>query len=172
MNANTNTNTQSTAERFFTAFYSGDVQGTRDAVTQDFTLLGPFASVHIADELLQLGAGLMSVVRDHKVLRCVVAGNEIAAFYEIVIEGPRGPGSLAIGGWIHRRWRPPVQRTGGLRLRSFRRHRLPVLTFDGGAIANERPSRPPRRAISSPWRSCDGRVVSVPRLWVNLHLLL
>jgi hypothetical protein len=100
MNANTNTNTQSTAERFVTAFYSGDVQGTRDAVTQDFTLLGPFASVHNADELLQLGAGLMSVVRGHKVLRCVVAGNEIAAFYEIVIDGPRGPGSLAVGGWF------------------------------------------------------------------------
>jgi hypothetical protein len=93
-------NAQAVAERFFTAFYSGDIQGTRDAVTADFTLLGPFASVHNADELLELGAGLMKIVRGHKILHCVAAGNEVAALYEIVIQGPTGQGSLTTGGWF------------------------------------------------------------------------
>jgi hypothetical protein len=93
-------NAQAVAERFFTVFYSGDIQGTREAVTEDFTLLGPFASVHNADELLELGAGLMRIVRGHKILRCVAAGTEVAALYEIVIQGPRGQGSLTTGGWF------------------------------------------------------------------------
>jgi hypothetical protein len=93
-------NAQPVAERFFTAFYSGDIQGTRDAVTADFTLLGPFASVHNADELLELGAGLMRIVRGHKILHCVAAGNEVAALYEIAIQGQAGQGSLTAGGWF------------------------------------------------------------------------
>ena len=88
------------AERFFSAFYSGDAQGTRDAVTDNFTLLGPFASVHNADELLELGAGLMKIVRGHTILQCVTVGNEAAAFYEIQVQGPRGQGALAVGGWF------------------------------------------------------------------------
>jgi hypothetical protein len=70
---------QAVAERFLAAFYSGDVQGTRNAVTEDFTLLGPFASVHNVDELLELSAGLMRIARGHKVLRCVAVDNEVAA---------------------------------------------------------------------------------------------
>jgi hypothetical protein len=93
-------NAQAVAERFFTAFYSGDIHGTRDAVTADFALLGPFATVHHADELLELGAGLMKVVRGHKILRCVAAGNEVAALYEIFIHGPRGQAPLTVGGFF------------------------------------------------------------------------
>ena len=88
------------AERFFTAFYSGDTQGTRDAVTEDFALLGPFATVHNADELLELGAGLMRVTRGHKILRCVVADREVAALYQIFIQGPGGQSPLTVGGFF------------------------------------------------------------------------
>lgn len=92
-------NAQAIAERFFTAFYSGDAQGTADAVTEDFTMLGPFASVHNVGELLQLGAGLMKIVRGHNILQCLTVGNEVAALYEILIQGPRGQEPLAVGGW-------------------------------------------------------------------------
>lgn len=93
-------NAQAAAERFFAAFYSGDIPGTREAVTEDFTLLGPFASVHNADELVELSAGLMKITRGHRILRCVATGNEIAALYEIFIQGPRGQSPLAIGGFF------------------------------------------------------------------------
>jgi hypothetical protein len=36
----------------------------------------------------------------HKILRCVVAENEVAALYEIFIQGPRGQSPLAIGGFF------------------------------------------------------------------------
>jgi hypothetical protein len=91
---------EAAVERFFTAFYSGHVEGTRAAVTDDFTLLGPFASVHNADELLQLGAGLMRVVHGHKIDRCVAVDNEVAALYEIFVRGPRGPRALTIAGFF------------------------------------------------------------------------
>jgi hypothetical protein len=93
-------NAQAVAERFFTAFYSGDIQGTIDAVTEDFTMLGPFASVHNVGELLELGAGLMKIVRGHNILQCLTVDNEVAALYEILIEGPRGQNPLAVGGWF------------------------------------------------------------------------
>ncbi len=94
------TSAQAALERFLVAFYSGDIQGTRDAVTEDFTLSGPFASVHNADELLQLGAGLMTIARGHKVRRCVTTENEVAALYEIFLQGPRGQAPLTVGGFF------------------------------------------------------------------------
>jgi hypothetical protein len=121
-------NAEAVAERFFTAFYSGDTQGTRDAVTQDFALLGPFASVHNAAELLQLSAGLMRVVRGHKILRCVVAENEVAALLRDLHSRTERSEPLGHRRLLHCRRRPPVQRPGDLRLRGVRRHRLPGLT--------------------------------------------
>jgi hypothetical protein len=91
---------QAVVERFFTAFYSGDADATREAVTEDFELIGPFATVHSADELFDLAAGLLKIVRGHRVLRWVVAGNDVAALYEIALRGPAGDGWLATGGWF------------------------------------------------------------------------
>jgi hypothetical protein len=93
-------NAQSAVERFLTAFYVGDVSATRDAITADFTLVGPFATVHSADELFELAGGLLKIVRGHKVLRWVAEGNDVAALYEIVLEGPAGQGSLPTAGWF------------------------------------------------------------------------
>jgi hypothetical protein len=90
-------------ERFFTAFYSGDIAGTRDAVTPDVTLLGPFATVHNADELIELSKGLMGIARGHTMLHVVASEDELVALYEIVIQGPKGPGSLVVGGWFETR---------------------------------------------------------------------
>lgn len=83
-----------------TAFYSGDADATREAITEDFTLVGPFATVHSADELFELAGGLLKIVRGHKVLRWVVEGNDVAALYEIALQGPAGSGSLVTGGWF------------------------------------------------------------------------
>jgi hypothetical protein len=48
----------------------------------------------------ELGAGLMSIVRGHRVNHWVVAGNEVAALYEIAIQGLRGQSWLTIGAWF------------------------------------------------------------------------
>jgi hypothetical protein len=91
---------QTAVERFFTAFYTGDEPATRDAVTSGFTMLGPFATVHNVDELIQLSAGLMSIARGHRVLQVVTSGDDVAVLYEIAIQGPREQGWMAIGGWF------------------------------------------------------------------------
>jgi hypothetical protein len=41
----------------------------------------------------------MKIVRGHKILQCLTVGDEVAALYEILVEGPRGQQPLAVGGW-------------------------------------------------------------------------
>jgi ketosteroid isomerase-like protein len=79
---------QTAVERCFTAYYSGDAATTRETLTDDFTLVGPFTTTHNADEFMELAEGLLKIVRDHKVLRTVVNGNDVAALYEIKVQGP------------------------------------------------------------------------------------
>ncbi len=55
---------------------------------------------HGADEFLRLARGLMQVVRGHRTLRWVVAGDDVAVLYEIRIEGPAGVLPLTTGGWF------------------------------------------------------------------------
>jgi hypothetical protein len=92
---------QAAAERFFTAFYSGDIEGTRAAVTEDFKLEGPFATANTVDELLQLAEGLMAIARGHKVLSWMTDGDRVSVLYHIVLSGPGGrEGLLTTGGWF------------------------------------------------------------------------
>lgn len=93
-------NAQAVAERFFAAFYSGDVDAARETITEDFTLAGPFASARSADELFHLGQGLLRIVRGHHVLRWVVDGDNVAALYEIMLQGPAGVSPLTTAGWF------------------------------------------------------------------------
>jgi hypothetical protein len=89
-----------TVERYFTAYYTGDAAATREAITEDFTLVGPFATANNAVEFFEVAEGLLKIVRGHNTLRTVVNGNDVAALYEILIHGPAGVGSLTIGGWF------------------------------------------------------------------------
>lgn len=91
---------QAAAERFFNAFYSGDAEATREAVSKDFVMEGPFATAHDIEELLSLSEGLMKIVRGHKVLRWIVDGNNVSALYQIMIAGSAGVGPLTTGGWF------------------------------------------------------------------------
>jgi ketosteroid isomerase-like protein len=91
---------QAVVGRFFTAFYAGDVAAARDTITEDFTLVGPFATAHNADEFIDLATGLLQIVRGHRVLRWVVEGDTVAALYEISLRGPAGVQPLTTGGWF------------------------------------------------------------------------
>jgi hypothetical protein len=91
---------QTAVERCFTAYYSGDATATRETLTDDFTLVGPFTTTHNADEFMELAEGLLKIVRGHKVLRTVVNGNDVAALYEIKVQGPAAEGWVTIGGWF------------------------------------------------------------------------
>jgi hypothetical protein len=90
---------QAAVERFFAAFYSG-VDTARRSITDDFTLFGPFATAHNADEFIELARGLMGIVRGHHVVHWVVQGDSVAALYEIALQGPSDVRPLATGGWF------------------------------------------------------------------------
>jgi SnoaL-like domain len=87
-------------DRFFTAYYTGDVEGARDTITDDFSLHGPFATCRSPEEFFELAKGLLQIVRGHKVPRWVVEGNNVSALYEILIQGPAGVRPLTTGGWF------------------------------------------------------------------------
>ncbi|HEY4399122.1 MAG TPA: hypothetical protein VGM95_01200 [Lactobacillaceae bacterium] len=91
---------QDSVERFFTAYYVGDEAATRKTISQDFIMTGPFAASNSADELFELAQGLMQIVRGHRVLRWTISGNEVAALYEIMIQGPRQVEPLTMAGWF------------------------------------------------------------------------
>jgi hypothetical protein len=93
-------NAQTAVERFLAAYYSGDTDAARAAITEDFTLTGPFAAARSADEFFQLAKGLLQVVRGHEVRRWVVQGGTVSALYEILIQGPAGVRPLTTGGWF------------------------------------------------------------------------
>lgn len=86
--------------RFFSAFYTGNIAAIREAVSTGFTMEGPFAAAHNVDELIELSKGLFQIVRGHKVLHWIVQGDQVSALYEIKIEGPAGIGALTTGGWF------------------------------------------------------------------------
>jgi hypothetical protein len=75
-----------TVERFFTTYYTGDAAATREAMTEDFTLVGPFATANNADEFFEVAEGLLKIVRGHHMLRSVGNGNDVATLYEILIQ--------------------------------------------------------------------------------------
>lgn len=91
---------QAAVENFMTAFYRGDAAATRDTITDDFTLIGPFAAAHSADEFFEVARGLLTIVRGHRILRCTADGDNVAVLYEIALQGPDDQGWLTAGGWF------------------------------------------------------------------------
>lgn len=87
-------------DRFFTGFYAGDAAATREGITDDFTLIGPFVAANSAAEFFQLAQGLLQIVRGHRVLRWVIEGSTVAALYEIDLQGPGGVAPLTTAGWF------------------------------------------------------------------------
>jgi len=87
-------------ERFFTGFYAGNAAATREGITDDFTLIGPFVAANNATEFFKLAQGLMQIVRGHRVLRWVIEGSTVAALYEIDLQGPGGGAPLTTAGWF------------------------------------------------------------------------
>jgi hypothetical protein len=91
---------QTVVDRFFTAYYTGDVEEARDTITDDFSLYGPFATCRNPEEFFELAKGLMQIVRGHQVLQWVVEDDKVSALYEILIQGPSGVRPLTTGGWF------------------------------------------------------------------------
>ena len=93
--------TQNTAvENFLTAFYAGDADAARTTITEDFTFVGPFATVHGPDEFFKATEGLLKIVRGHRVMRHVIEGDNVTTLYDIVLAGPSGEGTVTTSGWF------------------------------------------------------------------------
>jgi len=87
-------------ENFMTAVYRGDAATARETITDDFTLIGQFATAHNADEFFEVAKGLLTIVRGHRILRCTADGDDVAVLYEIALQGPADQGWLTTGGWF------------------------------------------------------------------------
>jgi hypothetical protein len=91
---------QAAAERFLTAFYTGNEPEILQAVVPEFTMLGPFATAHNAQELIKLSRPLFAHVQGVRFQKWVVNGEDVSALYDIAIQGRTQPGWMTMGGWF------------------------------------------------------------------------
>jgi hypothetical protein len=84
---------------YLAAFYAGDFVKARSLVAVDFSFRGPFLQVEGRDAFFDGAAGLLPIVRGHRVLRQWADGNDVCSVYEIALETSIGAGSLLMSEW-------------------------------------------------------------------------
>jgi hypothetical protein len=84
---------------YLAAFYSGDFARARSMVATDFAFRGPFLQVEGRDAFFDGAAGLLPIVRGHRVLRQWADGDDVCSLYEVNLETSLGAGSILMSEW-------------------------------------------------------------------------
>lgn len=80
-------------------FTSGDLDGARDLLAEDFSFTGPVLQAEGRDEFLAGASGLAPIVRGAEMLRQWEDGEEVCSVYEFKVETPVGAGSIPMTEW-------------------------------------------------------------------------
>jgi hypothetical protein len=91
---------QAAVDRFLNAFYTGDIPRILESVVPEFTMHGPFATAHNAQELIELSKPLFDRVQGVRFHKWVVDGENVSALYEIAVKGRTKTGWMTMGGWF------------------------------------------------------------------------
>ena len=84
---------------YLAAFYSADFLKARALVAADYAFRGPFLQVESRDAFFDGAAGLLAIVRGHRVLRQWADGNDVCSVYEVNLETSSGAGSILMREW-------------------------------------------------------------------------
>jgi SnoaL-like domain len=87
-------------EQYLTAFCSGDFDGARALVAEDFSFEGPTTKVQGRDAFFEGTAPLQPFLRGLRLLRRWEDGEESCWIYDLDIETPVGSGAVAIADWV------------------------------------------------------------------------
>lgn len=85
--------------QYLQAFYSGDLAKAGEVVSDDFHFKGPFVEAASKESFLASAAGLVPMVRGHRLLRQWEDGDEVSSIYEVRLETPAGKGSVTMSEW-------------------------------------------------------------------------
>jgi ketosteroid isomerase-like protein len=89
----------SVANQYLTAFYSGDVDGARQTVAENFSFNGPFVQASSRDGFFQSAAPLSKIVRGHRLLRQWEDGEDVCSVYRLKLETSAGSGDVLMTEW-------------------------------------------------------------------------
>jgi ketosteroid isomerase-like protein len=81
-------------------FTTGDMDGVRELLAEDFSFEGPMLQAEGRDAFLEGASGLGRVVRGNQMLRQWEDGEEVCSVYEFKIETPAGAGSIPMTEWV------------------------------------------------------------------------
>lgn len=82
-------------ERYKQAFGSGDVQGARSLLAEDFHFQGPFEEFHSPDDYLQSLAKLAPIVTGMDVKKVLADGDDVVTIYDLQTSTPAGASPVA-----------------------------------------------------------------------------
>jgi ketosteroid isomerase-like protein len=81
-------------------FTTGDLEGARDLLAEDFSFHGPMLQAEGRDAFLEGASGLGPIVRGNEMLRQWEDGEEVCSVYEFKVETPAGAGSIPMTEWV------------------------------------------------------------------------
>lgn len=84
---------------YLDAFASGDFEGARQLVADDFSFAGPMVQVEGSEGFFAASAPLVPIVRGFRMLRQWEEGDEVCSIYELRMESPAGAGSVVMAEW-------------------------------------------------------------------------
>lgn len=84
---------------YLTAFTSGDFARARTLVADDFSFQGPFIQSDNKEAFFAGAAGLLPIVRGHRLQRQWEDGDDVCSVYELNVETPAGAGSVLMMEW-------------------------------------------------------------------------
>lgn len=87
------------ATAYLTAFYDGDHEVAASLVSDDFRFDGPFLKVNTKAAFFEGAAGLLPIVRGHRLMHQWADGDDVCSVYDVNIETPSSSGTVLMSEW-------------------------------------------------------------------------
>ena len=84
---------------YLDAFYSGNFSKAKDLVAEDFRFVGPFVQAQTRDAFFESAAGLVQIVRGHRLTHQWADRDEVCSIFEMRLETPVKKGEIAVCEW-------------------------------------------------------------------------
>jgi SnoaL-like domain len=84
---------------YLARFTSGDLEGARELLAEDFAFNGPVLQAEGRDAFLEGASGLAPIVKGSEMLRQWEDGEDVCSVYEFKVETPLGAGSIPMTEW-------------------------------------------------------------------------
>ena len=95
----TNDENAAAVNAYLDAFYSGDFLKAKSLVTKAFRFKGPFAQAESRDAFFASAAGLVPIVKGHRMLHQWSDRDEVCSVFAMMLETPVKKGEIPVCEW-------------------------------------------------------------------------